>query len=77
MNTTTARQKIVYATETGFKLVTSNNKEIFERESITQIPNDHESEPRLIGVGVGGSNNENEEDKEQLLPTTKRMRTSP
>lgn len=59
----------VYASESGFKLFgsesgSSSTKEIFESESITQISN-NESQPRAIGVGVEGSNNEDE--WEQLL----------
>lgn len=62
----------VYATTSRFKVFSSKSK-----ESITQISN-YESQPRAIRVevGVGASNNENEEDKEQL-PATKRMRISP
>ncbi|KHN28516.1 Putative disease resistance protein [Glycine soja] len=69
----------VYARASGFKVVGSNSKETFECESITQISN-NESQPRpraiRVEAGVRGSNNENEEDRNNFLQQ-KRMRTSP
>ncbi|RDX66197.1 Disease resistance protein RML1B, partial [Mucuna pruriens] len=64
----------VYATASGWKLVSGSSKEIFESESITQIF-DNELLPRSIGIGARGSNDENDDDREQL-PPTKRGRTS-
>ncbi|KAK7401099.1 hypothetical protein VNO78_12413 [Psophocarpus tetragonolobus] len=66
----------VYSSESGFKLFGNSSMESFESESINQT-SDNESEPRTIGDGVGGSNNENEQDLEQLLPEEKRRRICP
>ncbi|KAK7401098.1 hypothetical protein VNO78_12412 [Psophocarpus tetragonolobus] len=66
----------VYSSESGFKLFGNISMENFESESINQM-SDNESEPRTIRFGVGGSNNENEQDSEQLLPEEKRRRICP
>ncbi|KAL2339968.1 hypothetical protein Fmac_007908 [Flemingia macrophylla] len=55
----------VYATPSGFNLVTSSSQEIF----------DNESQPRENGIGYGGSNNESEENQEQLFATKRRKTT--
>ncbi|XP_027346627.1 TMV resistance protein N-like [Abrus precatorius] len=65
----------VYASESGLKLVGNNSTmEIFEPEFITQTI---DNESQLKANGVGGFNNENEDDQEQLLPASKRRRTTP
>ncbi|KAL2322272.1 hypothetical protein Fmac_026651 [Flemingia macrophylla] len=65
----------VYASESGLKVFGGNSKKFFNSTSNTQI-SDNESQPSAIGVGFGGSNDENVQAGEQFH-AEKRRRTSP